>query len=48
MSGDIDKPLDVCFSCNDQLFFEILKMKIRSVSISYSIGKAKEKKKTLL
>ena len=36
--------LNVRFSCNDQTFFEILKMKIRSISITYSIKKSREEK----
>jgi hypothetical protein len=40
--------LHVELLCNDQVFFEILKMKIRSVSITYSIRKSRdEKEKTL-
>jgi hypothetical protein len=35
--GNIDDILHVELLCNDQVFFEILKMKIRSVSITYSI-----------
>jgi hypothetical protein len=31
-------------SCNDQTFYEILKMKIRSISITYSINKSREEK----
>lgn len=42
LSGDIQNCLDVKLTCNDQLFFEILKMKIRTLSISYSIGKNRE------
>jgi hypothetical protein len=39
---------DVELLCNDPVFFEILKMKIRSVSITYSIRKSRdEKEKTL-
>jgi hypothetical protein len=33
--GNIDDFLHVELLCNDQVFFEILKMKIRSVSIAY-------------
>ena len=45
--GNIDDFLHVEL-CNDQVFFEILKMKIRSVSITYSIRKSRdEKEKTL-
>ena len=39
LSGDMEDNLNVRFSCNDQTFFEILKMKIRSISITYSIKK---------
>ncbi|VDI18058.1 Hypothetical predicted protein [Mytilus galloprovincialis] len=42
LSGDIQNCLDVKLTCNDQLFFEILKMKIRTLSISYSIEKNRE------
>jgi hypothetical protein len=46
--GNIDDFLHVELLCNDQVFFEILKMKIRSVSITYSIKKSwDEKEKTL-
>ena len=46
--GNIDDFLHVELLCNDQVFFEILKMKIRSVSITYSIRKSRdEKEKTL-
>ena len=46
--GNIDDFLHVELLCNDQVFFEILKMKIRSVSIAYSIRKSRdEKEKTL-
>ena len=41
LSGDINDLLTVKLSCNDQLFFEILKMKIRSLSITHSIAKSK-------
>jgi hypothetical protein len=34
--------------CNDQVFFEILKMKIRSVSITYSIRKSRDEKEKIL
>ena len=45
---NIDDFLHVELLCNDQVFFEILKMKIRSVSITYSIRKSRdEKEKTL-
>jgi hypothetical protein len=44
----IDDFLHVELLCNDQVFFEILKMKIRSVSITYSIRESRdEKEKTL-
>jgi hypothetical protein len=36
--------LHVELLCNDQVFFEILKMKIRSVSITYSIRKSRDEK----
>jgi hypothetical protein len=36
--------LNVELTCNDQVFFEILKMKIRSISISHSIAKTREEK----
>jgi hypothetical protein len=46
--GNIDDFLHVELLCNDQVFLEILKMKIRSVSITYSIRKSRdEKEKTL-
>ena len=46
--GNINDFLHVELLCNDQVFFEILKMKIRSVSITYSIRKSRdEKEKTL-
>jgi hypothetical protein len=46
--GNIDDFLHVELLCNDQVFFKILKMKIRSVSITYSIRKSRdEKEKTL-
>jgi hypothetical protein len=41
--GNIDDFLHVEL-CNDQVFFEILKMKIRSVSITYSIRKSRDEK----
>ena len=40
--------LSVELSCNDQTFFEILKMKIRSLSINYSINKSREEKNVTL
>ena len=44
----IDDCLHVELLCNDQVYFEILKMKIRSVSIAYSIKQSRdEKEKTL-
>ena len=45
--GNKDDYLHVYLSCNDQMFFEILKMKIRSETISYSIKKTKEKQQKL-
>ena len=48
LGGNIDDFLHVELLCNDQVFFEILKTKIRSVSISYSIKKSRDaKEKTL-
>ena len=44
LSGDINDLLNVELTCNDQIFFEILKMKIRSISISHSITKTREEK----
>lgn len=44
LSGDMDNYLNVKLKCSDQLFFEILKMKIRSSTISYSITKSKKEK----
>jgi hypothetical protein len=44
LSGDINDLLNVELTCNDQVFFEILKMKIRSISISHSITKTREEK----
>jgi hypothetical protein len=35
--GNFDDFLHVELLCNDQVFFEILKMKIRSVSITYRV-----------
>ena len=43
-SGDIDDLFHVKFTCNDQFFLELLKMKIRSVSITHSIAKSREEK----
>lgn len=43
-SGDLENLISVKLSCNDQLFFEILKMKIRSMSIEYSISKSRKEK----
>ena len=40
----LEDHLNVRFSCNDQTIFEILKMKIRSISITYSIKKSREEK----
>jgi hypothetical protein len=45
-NGDVDDIINVELSCNDQNFFEILKMKIRSISIEYSIKKSKQEKET--
>jgi hypothetical protein len=42
--GNIDDFLHVELLCNDQVFFEILKMKIRSVSIVYSIKQSRDEK----
>jgi hypothetical protein len=36
LSGDVEDHLNVRFKCNDQTFFEILKMKIRSITITYT------------
>lgn len=47
-SGNIDDLLNVKLSCNDQVFFELIKMKIRSLSIGYSIQKAREEKAATL
>lgn len=44
VSGDINDFLNVKLSCNDQLFLEVLKMKIRTMSITHSIKKSKEEK----
>ena len=41
---NIDDFLHVELLCNVQVFFEILKMKIRSVSIAYSITKSQDEK----
>jgi hypothetical protein len=43
--GNIDDFLHVELLCNDRVFFEILKMKIRSVSIACSIKKNLEMKR---
>ncbi|CAC5366326.1 unnamed protein product [Mytilus coruscus] len=48
LSDSIDVPFQVQFTCNDQFFLEVLKMKIRSLSITHSIFKSKEEKKTTL
>ena len=48
MSGDTDDLVNVELSCNDQVFFEILKMKIRTMSISFSIHKSKKEKEAVL
>jgi len=42
--GNIDDFLYDELLCNDQVFFEILKMKVRSVSIAYSITKSRDEK----
>ena len=44
LDGRMSDYLNVELSCNDQLFFEILKMKIRSLTIKYSIKKSREDK----
>ena len=44
LSGDVEDHLNVRFSCNDQTFFEILKMKIKFISFTYSIKKSIEEK----
>ena len=44
LSGDYNDLLNVELTCNDKVFFEILKMKIRSISISHSITKTREEK----
>ena len=46
--GNIDDCLHVELLCNDQVFFEILKMKIRSVSITDSIRKSRDEKEKRL
>ncbi len=45
VSGNIEDLSDIEFSVNDQYLFELLKMKIRSETIAYSIKKKKEKRK---
>ncbi|VDI73640.1 Hypothetical predicted protein, partial [Mytilus galloprovincialis] len=42
--GDFEDFLHVQLSCSDQLFLEVLKMKIRSLTISYCIKKSREEK----
>ena len=42
-SGNITDLINIELSCNDQMF-EILKMKIRSLTINYSINKSKQEK----
>ncbi len=44
VGGNKDDSLHVSLACNDQMFFEILKMKIRSETICFSIKKTKEKR----
>ena len=41
---NLDDLLNVQLKCNDQLFFEIIKMKIRSITIEYSITKSKRER----
>lgn len=43
-SGNITDLINIELSVNDQMFFEILKMKIRSLTINYSINKSKQEK----
>ena len=45
-NGDVDDMINVELSCNDHNCFEILKMKIRSISIEYSIKKSKQEKES--
>ena len=47
VGGDIENFLEVNLHCNDQQFFEILKMKIRSISISYSINRSRKEKENI-
>jgi len=44
ISGDIYVLFIVDLTCNDQVFFEILKMKIRIISMFHSITKTREEK----
>jgi len=44
LSGDNNDLLNVGLTCNDKVVFEILKMKIRSISISHCITKTREEK----
>ena len=46
--GNIDDCLHVELLCNDQVYFEILKMKIRSVYIAYSIKQSRDEKEETL
>lgn len=48
VSDNDDDYFKVALSCDDQLFFEILKMKIRSLSIDYSIAKSRDDKKHIV
>ena len=41
---NLDDLLNIQLKCNDQLFFEISKMKIRSITIEYSITKSKRER----
>ena len=41
---DLDDLLNIQLKCNDHLFFEIIKMKIRSITIEYSITKSKRER----
>ena len=47
ISGDVKDCSNVELSCNDQVFWEILKVKIRSITISHSIKKAREERNTV-
>ena len=46
VQGSVDDILNLELSVEDQMFFEILKMKIRSISIEYSVRKSREEKDT--